>query len=155
MVMFAHEIGTNVRHALRNHSGNLETDFGSCFNTTGIELFQLLCEETFERTEYFDAEDESLDKMFWFNQFEIEKNHSKKTIHLFVILDELIHFKEKITVGDSREYGATLYPVEKGIVIAYDDDYGDCDWTDIFHVLTQNKQLSKVKKESIDHEMAV
>ena len=153
MVMFAHEFGINVRHALRNHTGILESDYGNYYNTPALNLFQLLCEETFNATEYFDSEDESLDKLFWLNQ--IEDISSKKALHLFVISDELVQFNEKRTAGDTREYGATLYPVDKGIVIVYDDDYGDCDWTDIFHVLILNKQNNKANKERINHEMAV
>ncbi len=155
MVLFAYEDGIDVRHALRHHSGILESDIGSYSNTPALKIFELLSGAAFDNVEYFEAEDLSLDKMFWYNQFKKEANSSRDSMHLFVISDEFIHFKQERTVGDHRDWGATLYPTKNGVVIAFDEDYGDCDWTDIFHVLLQDKQMNRAKRERTNHEMAV
>lgn len=155
MIVMAHEIGININHAFRHHSGILESDLGGYINTTGLTIFKLLSEVAFDCVEYFAPDDESLDKSFYYNQIKKEENSSRDYLHLFIISDESLQFKQVLTVGDFRDYGAKLHPIKTGVMIVFDEDYGDCDWTDIFHVLIKNKRMNQAKRECNNHEMAV
>lgn len=154
----AHEFGVDVKKALSGIKVSLSPDYGSYMNTNALEIFHHLSIATFENVTYFEVDDNSDEKRFWFKKATgNELISTVESTHMFLIEEQTLTIDEHFTAGDHHEYGAEIYPVEKGIVIVMNEDYGDCDWSDVYKKLIgiQMENKNKVIKESNSHEMAV
>lgn len=159
MVTLAQEHGIDVKGVLKNKNIELGPEYGwGYYYPNGSFLFLGLAEGTFDKVDYFEAEDTSLDKMYWYQKINNVALPSNSSIHLMVIHDDTLHLNEPIIAGDGHSCGAKLIPVENGIVILMDEDYGDCNWTEVYQQLINMQTEYKINnelKECIPHEMAV
>lgn len=69
---------------------------------------------------------------------------------MWVILDPLLRncLEEEILGNDEFLYGAytIIHPIDDGIILIADEDYGVCDWTSVYQHLASIKEQKRLEK---------
>ncbi|MER2009797.1 MAG: hypothetical protein ABS939_20365 [Psychrobacillus sp.] len=162
MVKYAHEFGIDVKKILTSTSivpHNYSMD-NTCFET-----FLQLSRGIFEEIDYFYPGENSEDFDYWLKVSVCTKKYDQRSCYLWVFMDSRLSSFSKATnlySTSDLEGDITLYPMELGIVAVGDEDYGECDWTNLYEkllaILKENEtKASEMNKhlESATYEMAI
>ncbi|MEK5071660.1 hypothetical protein [Sporosarcina sp. FSL K6-1508] len=123
----------------------------------GFQNFLTVSEHLFEIVEAYSSYDESQDddKMYWLKQANACQD-SLQSLIVVVILDPLL--TEPITgdIGMSYKTGESglAFQINDGVVILFDSDYGEIDWTETMYDLLCSRK-SMLNREAKLNEMAI
>ncbi|MDX1806666.1 MAG: hypothetical protein R3267_06550 [Paenisporosarcina sp.] len=133
---------------LYNHYGNYDGDF--------TENFLALVNSAFDTVEYYDDQEKAIS--YWLSLAGCSEKYEKH-LRVVVILDTTLADMEAVKCGENEmtDGSAEIYPIDLGVIVFFDENYGDPFWTEILDVLLSHREktLNKQQREAIPYEMAI
>lgn len=149
----AHMQGLDVKEIL-HHTSIQPDDYSN--DEPSWEAFLKISQNTFEVMDYFFPEEDEPDIFYW---LELARVPISKTKHLYsfvlIILDSLLLFDIPLKVESAlSELGGqiTIYPIDDGVVIIADTDYGTVDWALLYDTLLDKYRKNGEFKKNLERE---
>lgn len=126
----------------------------------GMDNFLLVASHLFEIVEsydYYEDDSQMEDIEYWNKLADPDLSDAKHSTKSIVIFDDNIDLARKIRgIGENFMTSCTcdILPLEKGVLISYDEDFGNPNWAEAMYWLLSVYKPNK-SKGVVEYEMAV